>query len=206
MFFKKDMITQNNKPFFIGMLVIIVLFMVLTVFKDNSNKKKLEQMEAQALKQLEEQKAKITPGPFSGNPFAQNAFVKPELSPKDEKDPEKILNKVLEKFSDKKKLLFFYASWNRDSYYMMEDVKNLAVKYKDSLKVIVVEIESSVPENSNFDPNSGMERILATDAKIPATYMVDAVPSVVMLGPNQAKSPLMRGKLSLEELEKLLQE
>lgn len=196
MFLKKDGVTQNHKPIFIGMFLIILITTIMIIYRDTGRKEKIA---------IEQQKihVQMTAAATAGIRIFQTPAPGSTMEPsRVNKDPEGAFATILSQNIDKKKILFFFASWNRESLVMLEDIKKISNILNNDTKIVAIEVESSNLESVNF-ANSKVQRIKCNDAKIPASFMVDAIPTIVVLGKNNVVTSTKKGSIGYEEILKL---
>jgi thioredoxin-like negative regulator of GroEL len=197
LFLKKDGITQNHKVTLIGMFLIVIIFAVLIVIKDGKRKALVEEYNKGLPEKKNEQS--IDKVDRSINPKNEETNKSASLNNINGES----LDEILEKNTDKKKLLFFFASWNKESIIMLEEIKNIAKDDNNTTKFVVVEVEGSNADSAFFE-NSSLARIQCEDAKIPAQYMVNAIPTIVVLEKNNNVLTTKKGSMSSVEIRKLI--
>jgi thiol-disulfide isomerase/thioredoxin len=187
MFLKKDRVSQNHLPVFIIMAVVTFSGIGFSIYKAEKNKQKHELEYKQAVAQ---EKNKVN---------VENKDTK-----KSKKKPNEAFNDILAKNQSEKKVLFFYASWNSDSYVMMENIKEILKDNKPKKEVVVLEVEGSDAVKTNVEDSGNITRITLDSPTIPAKYLVDAVPTIIVLANNNTVLATNKGKMTYEEIKSLL--
>jgi len=198
---KADIVSENQKPYFIVMFIVIILgFIAVNFVKEDVEEVKNQPNTSTSTNQPTTSTNDIS---TSTNAFDNLQEKQTEKTITENSADLMNLGKFLSTSAPKKKLLFFHSSWSDYSSAMISDIVKFANNYSGEYSVVIIDVPGSVPTDSK-SVHEIIEIISCKDTLIPAKYEIESVPAIVILSETNEVVKKQKGMLSFEEIENLL--